>query len=106
MKTASFLQNVEYNENKPALSVLLKTDFSKEIRIVFKANQVMTAHKAPKPIVVAIIEGQIDFEVENTTYQLKRGDVIAVTANVIHSLKANADSVVRLSLSKNDALSK
>lgn len=44
MKIASFLENITFNSNKPALSLLLDTDFSKEIRIVFKKGQVMDDH--------------------------------------------------------------
>ena len=102
MKTATLLKNIEYNETKPAVSVLLETDFSKEIKIAFKANQVMAAHKAPKPIVVEIVDGSIDFEVNENTLTLNRGDLIALEANVPHSLKALSDSVVRLTLSKYD----
>lgn len=102
MKTASLLKNIEHNESKPAISVMLETDFSKEIRIVFKANQLMAAHKAPKPIVVEIVEGAIDFDVQETTYHLTRGDLITLEANVPHSLKAISNSVVRLTLSKGD----
>ncbi|MDF1673984.1 MAG: cupin [Vicingaceae bacterium] len=102
MKTASFLKNIEYNETKPAISVMLETDFSKEIRIVFKAKQLMAAHKALKPIVVEIIDGAIDFDVIDSVHHLTRGDIIALEANVSHSLKAIKNSVVRLTLSKSD----
>lgn len=100
MKTAAYLNNINYNDNKPSVEVLLESDFSKEIRITFKAGQLMAEHKAPRPIVVQTINGSIAFEVNHQTLQLNHGDMISLDANVPHSLKANTDSIVRLSLSK------
>nr|WP_299034565.1 cupin domain-containing protein [uncultured Tenacibaculum sp.] len=106
MKTAAFLENLEYNEEKVAVSLLLETDFSKEIRIVFKKNQVMKDHKAPYPIVVQILKGNIDFGVNNEVKRLNSGDMISLEAKVIHNLTALEDSVVRLTLSKSDSVNR
>jgi len=75
MTTSNLYDNLEYNTDKPAVSVLLQTAFSKEIRIVFKKGQLMKEHKAPKPIVVEVFEGAIDFGVQGQTYAFKKGDI-------------------------------
>lgn len=106
MKTAAFLENLEYNEEKVAVSLLLETDFPKEIRIVFKKNQVMKDHKAPYPIVVQVLKGNIDFGVNNEVKRLNSGDMISLEAKVIHNLTALEDSVVRLTLSKSDSVNR
>ncbi len=106
MKTAAFLENIQYNEGKVAVSLLLETNFSKEIRIVFKKNQVMKDHKAPYPIIVQVIKGSIDFGVNNEIKKLQTGDLISLDANVIHNLTAVEDSVVRLTLSKLDTVNR
>lgn len=104
MELASFLENVNFNTTKPAVSLLLETDFSKEIRIVFKKGQIMKDHKAPFSIVVQVVKGQIDFGVEDRVHQLNEGDLISLKANVPHNLSATSESVVRLTLSKSDSL--
>lgn len=102
MKTASILSDVKYDENKPSIQRLMETPFSKEIRIVFKKGHIMKEHTAPAPIVVEIFEGSIDFGVNGEVLQLKKGDLITLDAKVPHDLKAMADSIVRLTLSKTD----
>ena len=102
MKTASLSNNLEYKENKPAISVLFETDNTKEIRIVMKKGQSMKEHKTAFPIVVEIFEGAIDFGVQGEPLNLKKGDLLALEGSVPHDLLAAEDSTVRLSLSKLD----
>ena len=56
MKTASIYQDLEFNENKPAIKAILETDFTKEIRILMRENQEMKEHPTPFPIVVELLE--------------------------------------------------
>jgi quercetin dioxygenase-like cupin family protein len=103
MKTASLTQDIQYNkESRPNIKQLLETETGKEIRIVFKTNQVMKEHQTPFPIVVEIFEGSIDFGVKGKIHQLKKGDLVALEGNIPHDLKALEDSIVRLSLNKAD----
>lgn len=98
--TASMLKDLTYKEDKPNVEVILETEFTKEVRLTFKEGQIMKSHKAPRAIIVQVLEGKIDFEVENTVYQLSKGDFITLKAAIVHELKALENSVVRLSLSK------
>lgn len=102
MKIASLNENLVYNEKKPAISILIETESSKEIRITFKKGQLMKEHKTPFPIIVEIFKGAIDFGVNGTKQHLKAGKLIALEGDVPHDLIAVEDSIVRLSLSKKD----
>lgn len=103
MNKASLYKNIIYKEEeKPNITVLFETNFTKEIRIVFRKNQLMKKHKTPFPIVVEIVEGEIDFGVKENIHNLKKGNLIALEGGVPHNLKANEDSIVRLTLSKYD----
>lgn len=106
MKTAALYQGLEYKANKPAIKVLLETSFTKEIRIAMKAGQLMKEHKTPYPIVVEIVEGQVDFGVQGKVFHLEKGNIIALDGNVPHDLKTIQDCIVRLTLTKQDKTSR
>ena len=103
MKVASLVNNLDYNEARPTIQVLMETESGKEIRIAFKEGQIMKEHKTPFPIVVEIFEGAIDFGVNGKIHHLKKGDLIALEGNVPHDLSAVQTSTVRLSLNKLDS---
>jgi len=104
MKVASFLKDLKFSDHKPTVSLLLDTDFSKEIRVVFKKGQVMEDHQAPFAIIVQVVKGSIDFGVNEEVKQLNVGDLISLSPQVVHNLTATEESIVRLSLSKLDTV--
>ena len=103
MKIASIYENLEFNENKPAVKLILETDFTKEIRILMRENQEMKEHQTPFPIVVELLEGEIIFGVEGQNYEVKKGDLLTLSGGVPHNLIAKKESVIRLTLSKLDS---
>ena len=103
MKTASIYQDLEFNENKPAIKAILETDFTKEIRILMRENQEMKEHQTPFPIVVELLEGEVIFGVEGQNYEVKKGDLLTLSGGIPHNLIAKKESVIRLTLSKLDS---
>jgi len=102
MKKTNILTDLQYNENKVSISVLFETDTTKEIRILFKAGQVMKKHQTKFPISVELVDGKLDFGVNNEIHNLEKGDLLALDGGVPHDLTAITDSIVRLTLSKLD----
>jgi quercetin dioxygenase-like cupin family protein len=102
MNIASLTRGVEYNENKPAITVLIDNDNTKEIRIAMRKGQFMKEHKTAFPIVVEIVDGDVDFSVNGVKNSLQKGDLVALEGNVPHDLFSTSDCIIRLSLSKLD----
>ena len=106
MEKVNIYDDIVYDEEKVKVSPILETEFSKEIRIVFKKNQIMKDHKTAYPITVEVFEGSIDFGVGEKVYSLVKGDIVSLEASIVHNLKANEDSIVRLTLSKSDSINR
>ncbi|MGA1939388.1 cupin [Arcobacter sp. YIC-310] len=106
MEKVNIYDDIVYGEEKVKVSPILETEFSKEIRIVFKKDQIMKDHKTAYPITVEIFEGSIDFGVGEKVYNLVKGDIVSLEASIVHNLKANEDSIVRLTLSKSDSINR
>lgn len=106
MTYASFTADIVYGDTQPVITPLITNEFTKEIRIVFRAGQSMKAHKTSFPITVMIVQGGIDFGVGEERYTLRAGDVVAFEGNVTHDLNALEDSIVRLSLHKSDSVAR
>lgn len=104
MQKSSLFENLEFNETKVAVSVLLKTSNSSEVRILLKKDQVMKEHQAPFPIVIEVFDGAIQFGVNGESQTLNRGDIISLDASVPHDLKGISDSIIRLTIHKNDTI--
>ncbi|MBZ9627532.1 cupin [Psychroflexus sp. CAK1W] len=103
MTTANFNEDQIFS-NKIVTKVILESEFSKEIRILLASGQVMKEHQSKFPIMIHLLDGAIDLGVERVSHKLKKGDIIALKANVPHDLSATKDSVIRLSLSKSDSV--
>lgn len=102
MKKESFNSELEFDDKRVKTKVVIETDFSKEIRILMKSGQIMKEHKAPYPIIIHILEGEIELGVQGTKYAMKIGDIVTLEENVPHDLNASEDAVIRLTLSKHD----
>ncbi len=106
MKKTNIFENLEYSDEKVQITLMLETEYSKEIRIVFKKNQIMKEHKTNFPICVEIIEGEINFGVNKDVHKLVKGDIVSLEPSVSHNLDAKEDSIVRLTLSKKDSVTR
>ena len=106
MEKFNIYDNLVYGDKKVQITTMIESDASKEIRIVFKEGQIMKDHKTSFPITVEIFDGEIDFGVGEMVYTLVKGDIVSLEASIVHNLKANKDSIVRLSLSKKDSVAR
>lgn len=92
--------------NGVTIAKLFDGPHSKEIRINLEKGTQMKEHKAPGAIMVQVLSGKIDFSVGENNVILDALDMVTLEPNVIHALTALENSIVRLSLSKNDDVSR
>lgn len=99
-----FNTDTSYHSERIQSEVILESTFTKEIRIVMKAGQKMKEHRSPFPIVIHLLEGEIEFGVFGSSHTIHKGQIFTLRANEPHDLKALANSIIRLTLSKSDSV--
>ena len=104
MRLESFNEHLQYQDDRIVTKVILESSFSREIRILLKREQIMKDHKSPFPIIVHVLEGEIEFGVQKDVHLLKKGSIISLNENITHNLKARKDSIIRLTLLKLDTI--
>jgi len=104
MSVKSFLEDVKFDSNKIQTNVILETPSCKEIRIVFPKGQVMKRHFSPYPIIIYVVKGLVELGLEETIFSMSGGYIIALEAGMIHNLVAKEDTLIRLTLSKQDKI--
>jgi len=102
MDLKSFKNEVEFDATRVKTKVLIETSFSKEIQILMSVGQVMKEHQTPFPILIHLLDGNIDLGVQGKIISMKVGDIIALEGDIKHDLTAKENAIIRLTLSKHD----
>lgn len=68
--------------------------------VAFTSGQVLTPHVAPADVMVYVLEGEVEFTVHDKVSTLRTGDFLLLGENVLHSVKALADSRIMLAKTK------
>jgi quercetin dioxygenase-like cupin family protein len=103
MEKSSFLENLRFGD-KVQIDKMVETPFSKEIRICMAGGNVMKEHTAPGAITILVLKGRVTITSMGEHAELENGEMVCFDANVPHSLEAHEESVIRLTLSKNDSV--
>lgn len=103
MTTSTWLDESIAFKGEVEIKKMLETNSTKEIRIIMPKDSTMKEHKAPGDIVVQLLQGKIWFEVSGTRHEFSKGDMLALDAKIPHSLGGIEDSILRLTLSKEDS---
>jgi quercetin dioxygenase-like cupin family protein len=88
----------EYAANGRNGTTLVK---NAELRVVLEALREgagMAEHRAPGPITVQVLEGQIRFRVGETIRTLRPGELLVLPARIPHAVQAARDSAFLLTI--------
>lgn len=75
---------------------IISTDNGGVVLVAFKAGQQLATHTAPAQLMVTVLEGEIEFTVNNQPHTLRAGEFILVDAGALHSVFAQADAKLML----------
>lgn len=72
--------------------------FGKAILIVFDSHTGLPEHKAPSDATVQIVEGEVEFMLDNLRMRLHQGDVINMRKGTLHSVEVPHGARILLTL--------
>ncbi len=80
---------------------IFKSDSMRIVLLGLHENAELKPHKANGVISVQVLEGKIEFTAGDQTAYLEKGQMIALQENIMHSVKALAESFFLLTLCMN-----
>ena len=85
-------------EGRVAPKPLLKSPDARVMHLAFAPGAELTEHKAPVPIIVQSLAGELAFEVAGESFTLTRGGMAHIAANVPHAVTATAEARLLITL--------
>lgn len=84
------------NDIKVAFQQIVGNDNGGVVLLGFKAGQELERHLAPAEVMIYVIEGDVDFMMNDMPLHLHKGDFFLMGNGVSHSVKALSDAKVML----------
>lgn len=88
-------------ENDRNSVTIFKSETMRIVLMGLHENAVLKAHKANGVISVQVLEGKVNFDTEEKTVPMEKGQMIALEENIVHSVTALKESFFLLTLAMN-----
>lgn len=98
MLRTNMFDGVGYDDAAAAITEIMSTPFSREIRIAMQKHQAMRDHESAHPVTFGVLEVVVKMNVEEDEVLLGKGDVAAFESGVVHNLEAMEDTLLRLTI--------
>jgi phage shock protein E len=82
----NILKELNFNNNKPALFSVHKSDGINIVAIGLKENQTVSKHKTSLPTLLTVLKGKISFSIEGETFELFEFDTYHIPVQIEHEL--------------------
>lgn len=87
---------IEVGSDKVHFKQIFSNENGGVVLVAFKAGQKLDTHMAPAEVMVSILEGEIEFTIQDKAHIIKPGEFLLLGADVPHSVLAKADSKMML----------
>ena len=89
-------KELEYKTGDVVAKEILSNDNGSVTLLAFDSNAMLARHSVTADVLVYVIEGSLEFEVEDQRHQLRAGDSILLPANTPHTVLALENTKVML----------
>ncbi|MDF1489715.1 cupin domain-containing protein [Tessaracoccus caeni] len=83
--------------------VLVNNPLLRVVDFAFDEGQLLTEHSSPRAVVVTLLTGTMDFDLEGETHHMVAGDVLYMAPGVNHALRATSACHMQLVMVDTDA---
>lgn len=87
---------IEVGSDKVHFKQIFSNENGGVVLVAFKAGQKLDTHMAPAEVMVSVLEGEIEFTIQDKAHIIKAGEFLLLGADVPHSVLAKADSKMML----------
>lgn len=87
-----------FRDGGPSVQILSDSGVARVVLFTFKAGQTLKEHHTSSPILVQALRGRVSFSANGTQTTLQAGTVLQLEASVPHSLLAQTDAVVLVTM--------
>ena len=87
---------IEVGSDKVHFKQIFSNENGGVVLVAFKAGQKLDTHMAPAEVMVSVLEGEIEFTIQDKAHTIKAGEFLLLGADVPHSVLAKADSKMML----------
>ncbi len=91
-------QLAEFKENAPGVRVIAQSGHARHVLFTFRAGQGLREHSTSSQIAVQLLSGQLTFTARGESRDLKPGQLLLLEASVPHTLHAQTDATLLLTL--------
>ncbi len=88
----------QFREEGPYVQVLSDIGTVRLVLLAFKEGQRLQEHKTTSQVIAQVLRGRITFATATTTVKLQAGKLAQLEANVLHSVVAQTDAVMLLTM--------
>ena len=92
---------IEADDAKVVSHVIFETSNGGVLLLALIAGQKLDKHLAPAELMVNVLEGEIEFTMDENVHSMRKGEFILVGADVPHSVVAKSDAKLMLVRIKN-----
>lgn len=87
---------IEFTDDKVNFQDLFQNGNGGVCLLAFKEGQFLTPHQAPAEVMVTVLEGEVEFTINDRVLPVKAGDFLLLGEGMVHSVKAVKTSKVML----------
>jgi quercetin dioxygenase-like cupin family protein len=87
-----------FQEERPYVQILSDINAARVVLFAFRAEQELKKHSTSSQLLVQVLRGKVLFSTATSSVQIKAGMLVQLEANVEHSVVAQTDAVMLLTL--------